>query len=119
VEWFRLLVPRGVYRDDDSAPSRTCHAQSSTRHAQNGFDRFDEPLAPRRTMHLGEAFQCNFESDEVAHTEQWGDRHLCELWGASEEAREVLLNVSGNSRFDLRIHLKGGNQGGGWSMPLS
>lgn len=69
MEWFWLLVPRGVYRDDDSAPSSTCHAQSSTRHAQNSSDRFDEPFAPRRTMYLGEALQCNFESDEVAHTE--------------------------------------------------
>ena len=40
------------------------------------------------------------------HTEQWGDRQSCELWVAGEEAREVLLNVSGNSRFELRIHLR-------------
>ena len=41
------FVRRGVYRDDDSAPSRTCDAQSSTCHAQNGSDRFDKPPAPR------------------------------------------------------------------------
>ena len=58
-------------------------------------------------MRLTEAFQCNLESDEVPNTEQWGDRQLCELRVDAEQAREVLLNVSGNSRFGLRIHLKG------------
>lgn len=59
-------------------------------------------------MRLAETFQCNLQSDEVPHTEQWGDRQPCELRVDAEQAREVLLNVSGDSRFGLRIHRKGG-----------
>ena len=58
-------------------------------------------------MRLAETFQCDLESDEVPHTEQWGDRQPCELRVDAEQAREVLLNVSGDSCFGLRIHLKG------------
>jgi hypothetical protein len=101
-----VLLAGACIGDENSALSRTRHAQARTRHAQNSSDRFDKPLAPRRIVHLGETFQCKFESDEVVHAGQWSDRQLQELWGAYEQPREMRLNIPGNSRFDRRIHLE-------------
>ena len=63
-------------------------------------------------MRLTEAFQCNLESDQVPHTEQWGDRQLCELRVDAEQAREVLLERLGQFSFRSSDPSEGRHQPG-------
>jgi hypothetical protein len=96
--------------DDDRAPYGADHTQASTRHAQNGSDRLDKPLARPGTMYLGEALERKLESHEIIYLEQGRDRQLCELGGANDQPPELALNIPGNFCFDGRVHVRSGRQ---------
>jgi len=65
--------------DDDGVPYGADHTKACARHAEDDSDGLDEPLAPSRNMHLGEAIECELKPHQIVHTKQRADREFREF----------------------------------------